>query len=87
MKLKYTFETVELDGQIMAVPVGDGSEDLPAMIRLNETAAFCLKQLAEETDEAALLAAVEREYTGDPEEIRAAVLSFVRELKENGILA
>ena len=49
MKSKYTFEKLELDGQIVAVPVGDNASDLHAVLNLNEEAMRILELLKEET--------------------------------------
>ena len=87
MKLKYEFETVELDGEIMAVPVGDNAEELHAMLRLNDTASAILKLLAEETTEEAVCKAILAEYEGDETEIRGYIHEFIGKLKEFDLLA
>ena len=51
MKSKYTFEKMELDGQIVAVPVGENASDLHAVLNLNEEAVSILECLKEETTE------------------------------------
>ena len=47
MKLKYTFEIVEIADELCAVPVGDNSENLHAVLQLNDVAAKMLKYIAE----------------------------------------
>lgn len=86
MKLKYTFETVEIADETVAVPVSANAEELPAVLHLNETASFILDHLREDTTEEALLAAVQKEYEGDPEQIRQAVHDLLTTLQENGII-
>ena len=86
MKLKYTFETVEIADETVAVPVSANAEELPAVLHLNETASFILDHLREDTTEEALLAAVQKEYEGDPEQIRQAVHDLLTTLRENGII-
>ena len=86
MKLKYEFETVEIDNEIMAVPVGDNTENLHAMLRLNETAAAILALLKEETTEQKVIDAILSEYEGDPDEIAASVRDYLQTLRDNGVL-
>ena len=86
MKLKYEFETVEIDGEIMAVPVGDNADELHAMLRLNETAAAILGLLKEETTEQAVIDGILAEYEGDPAEIAAQVRAYLQTLRDNGVL-
>ena len=38
MKIKYTFEKMELDGEIVAVPVGERAADFRAVLYVNEEA-------------------------------------------------
>ena len=87
MKLKYEFEKVEMDDQIMAVPVGEEGGKLHAMLRLNETASFILDLLREETTEEKVLEAVLKEYEGDENEIKAYISEFIAQLRENEVLA
>ena len=87
MKLKYTFETVELDGEIMAVPVGDGAEELHAMLRLNDTAAFILEQLKDDTTEEKIVDNILTEYEGDRDEIAGYVHSYIEQLASFDLLA
>lgn len=86
MKLKYELENVEMDDQIIAVPVGDNSDELHAVIRLNETASFILDHLKEDTTEEKLIEAVLSEYEGDEKEIRKYVSDFIASLNKDGLL-
>ena len=87
MKLKYEFEKVEMDGQIMAVPIGDSADELHAMLRLNETAAFILDQLKEETTEDKVAEAACKSFEGDEGKIKAYVHDFLGILSEQNFLA
>lgn len=85
MKLKYSFETVEIDGQIMAVPVGDNADQLNSMLRLNDTAAFILGLLKEDREPEDIINTVIGHYSGDAGEIRKYVGEYLEMLKSNGI--
>lgn len=85
MKLKYTFESMELDDRIIAVPVGDGAQDFRGVVKLNDSAAEIFDLLKQETTEEAVVEALKARYGDDPE-----ISSFVREaidyLAQEGVL-
>ena len=86
MKLKDGFLVREVAGQTVVLPVG-GDLDLDMMITLNETGAFLWEKLRENTDEAALVAALLAEYDVDEATAKQAVANFVAKLSDNGFLA
>ena len=85
MKLKEGFLLREVAGQNVVLPTGDDL-DLNMMITLNETAKFLWIRLQEETDEAALVAALLAEYEVDEQTAADCVATFVAQLKENDFL-
>jgi len=86
MKLKEGFILREVAGQIVVLPSGD-ELNLNMMITLNETGKFLWERLENETDEAALVAALLAEYDVDEDTAKAAVSGFVTKLNDNGFLA
>ena len=86
MKLKDGFILRRVAGETVVLPVGSGL-DLNMMITLNDTGAFLWEQLGNETDEAALVAALLKEYDVDEATARSAVSAFVKKLSDNGFLA
>ena len=48
MRLKYQFVTQKVGNQIAAVAVGEGASNFNGLLKLNETAAFIIEQLANE---------------------------------------
>lgn len=86
MKLKDTFLLRQIAGQTVVLPTS-AELDLNMMITLNETGAFLWERLVEETDEAALVCALLKEYDVDEATAAAAVKTFVKKLEENGFLA
>ncbi len=87
MKTKYTFEVMELDDGMVAVPIGGGAERFNGVLKVNETGAAILKLLAEETDEARITEALLREYSGEAAEIRGFVREFLDKLTAEGLIA
>ena len=86
MKMKDGFLLRQVAGQTVVLPIG-GDMDLNLMITLNDTGAFLWEKLQEETDEAALVAALLAEYDVDEATAKQAVANFVAKLNENGFLA
>ena len=87
MKLKFDFEVMEMDDEMVAVPVGDGSEDFHGVLKLNDSAAFLLEQLKEDVTEDQLVERVLAQYEGDKDEIRAFVKEYVASLSAEDLLA
>ena len=86
MKSKYTFEKMELDDEIVAVPVGESAADLHAVLNVNEEAMRILELLKEETTEESIVAQLLKEYTGEKEEIAAYVHQYIEQLAVEGLL-
>ena len=85
MKLKDGFLVREVAGQTVVLPVG-GDMNLDMMITLNDTGAFLWQKLQENTDEAALAAALLAEYDVDEATAKRAVSNFVAKLSDHGFL-
>ena len=85
MKLKDGFLLRNIAGQNVVLPSG-GDLDLNVMITLNDTGAFLWEKMQQETDQAALVAALLAEYDVDEVRAAAAVEGFVKKLEDNGFL-
>ena len=86
MKLKHTFEMMEIDEQKMAVPVGDGADAFHGILKLNQSAAAILELLKEETTEEEMVQKLKGGYDSSEEEIRTYVHDYVEELKKAGFV-
>lgn len=86
MKVKDGFILHEIAGQTVVLPTGD-ELNLNMMITLNDTGKFLWERLQEETDEAALVAALLSEYDVDQATAATCVSDFVAGLKANDFLA
>lgn len=85
MKLNGDFLLRKVAGQTVVLPTS-AELDLNMMITLNDTGAFLWEHLVEETDEAALVAALLGEYDVDQGTAEKAVSAFVKKLRDNGFL-
>jgi len=86
LKLKFDIEIMEMDDQSIAVPVGDGAEAFHGVLKVNESAAFILNCLKEDTTEEAIVDAILKEYAGEREEIAGFVKNYIATLQENNLL-
>ena len=86
MKSRYTFERMELDGEIVAVPVGKNASELHAVLNLNEEAMRILELLREDTTEEAVTEKLLTEYAGTREEIAPLVHAYIEQLRREGLL-
>lgn len=86
MKAKYSFEFMNLDDGLVAVPVGNNNGEFHGVLKLNETAAFILKLLDNETSETEIVDALLKEYNGDKDEISKYVHQYIEKLISEGIV-
>ena len=86
VKCRYLFERMELEGDIVAVPVGENAAEFHAVLNLNEEAMRILELLQEETTEQNVVRELLAEYSATEEEIYPMVHSFIEQLREEGLL-
>ena len=86
MKSKYTFEKMELDGEIVAVPVGKNAAELHAVLNVNEEAMRVLELLREETTEEKIVAQLLMEYECERKELASLVSAFIDQLRQEELL-
>lgn len=85
IRIREDFILRKIAGRTVVLPTS-AELDLNMMITLNDTGAFLWEHLVEETDEAALVAALLGEYDVDQETAEKAVSAFVKKLRDNGFL-
>lgn len=86
MKLKKEFVTQEFHGQQLMVAVGAEARRFHGLTRANETAAFIVDRLKNETSEAGIVAAMLEEYEVDEVTALADVRRIVNQLREIGAI-
>ncbi len=85
MKLKYEMTTMEMDGQIMAVPVNT-DDNFNAIIKMNETTSDIMKLLETETTEEKIIDSLLKIYDADRATIAKNVKNVIAALNENGLI-
>ena len=87
MKLRYEFSIMEMDGEYMAVPVGENAGSFNGMLRMNEVSAEILDLLKEDTTPEAVHRILRKRYPdSDDREIGEALTSFLNQLIREGLL-
>lgn len=82
MKLKKGFCTQTIsDGQVM-VPTAEADTDFRGIVRNNETAAFVVDLLKNDTTEEKILDALKSEYDGDEDKMRSDLRTVLNKLRE-----
>ena len=86
MHIRYAFEMMQLEDEIVAVPVGKDATDFCGVVKLNDTAAFVFNHLKEDTSEEAVLDALEEEYEATREDLKADLSKCLAQFQEKGLL-
>ena len=87
MRLKDGFVLEEIAGVYFAVATGERARECHTLVRLNGTAAFLWRKLAEgECDEAELTVALLSAYDVDEATAKADVAAFIGILEKGGFL-
>lgn len=86
MKAKYSFEIMDLDDGLVAVPVGEGAEQFHGVLKVNETAAAILKLLDKDITEGAIVEALLQEFEGKKEEVAGYVHEYIEKLASEGLV-
>lgn len=87
MKLRYELSVMEMDGEYMAVPVGENAGSFNGMLRMNEVSAEILDLLKEDTTPDAVHRILRERYPdSDDREIGEALTAFLNQLIREGLL-
>lgn len=81
MKLDPEFLLQEVGGEALLVPVGAAAGRFHGVVRLNETAAFLVEKLQNDTTSEALTEALAAEYDGTAEQFAEAVRRTLEQLR------
>ena len=87
MKLKYTFTTVNMGEEIVAVPVGDNAQEFHGVLKINDVAKDILEQLKEETTPENVHKYLKEKYPESTDkEIGETLVEFLNQLIREGLL-
>lgn len=86
MKLKYSFDSVNMGDEIIAVPVGDGAEEMHGVVKLNQSGNEIMELLKEDTTEENIINILASRYENNRKEIKEHVHLVLNKLRDAGII-
>lgn len=86
MHLRYQYETMKIMDMVVAVPVGDGTENLKSILRLNRTAASIFDLLKEETNEEQIVESLMKRFDVSRETLVRDVHLYIEEFRKRDLL-
>jgi len=86
MKLKYTFETVELGEEVIAVPVGQGASKIKGVLKLNREAKEIFEHLKSDTNEEQIVDALVLKYENSRDVLLKYVQNMIETLRTHGLI-
>lgn len=86
MRLKYELDMVDMGDKVIAVPVGDGSNDIQGVFKLNKSGKEIVSLLKTCDSEEAVVRELEKKYDGSTKDIEGYVHGFILKLQELGVV-
>ena len=86
MKLKYSFEIIDMGEELIAVPVGESANHVRGVLKMNREGAEIMQLLGSETDMKKIVDTLASKYDNDPNSLNKFVRSFVENLRSSGLL-
>lgn len=86
MKLITRFESVDMGDEIIAVPVGEGSEKIHGVLKLNRAGVEILDFLVKDISEDEIVEALCKKYDNDRTSLENDVHEAITNLKIAGLL-
>lgn len=87
MKLKSTFETVDMGDELIAVPIGEGADKVSGVIKLNKSGKQILDLLSKGLNENEVVEYLSMHYDNDRETLKLYVEKIIKVLNDAGLLA
>ncbi len=87
MKIRDGYLLRKVGSDHIVVTVGKASEEFRGMIKLNDTAAFIWKAISDGLETEQIVEKLTEQYEVSQADAEQAVLSMVKNMKDNGILA
>ena len=81
MKLKYDFEFVEVDDDIICVPLGEGAKKIQGVLKVNREGQEIIESLRNETTKESIIDSLNAKYDNDRDSLNKYVDAVVEELK------
>ena len=86
MKLKHTFEIVNMGDELIAVPVGESSQQLHGVVKLNKEGFEIIELLQKDITEEDIVVRLANKYENSIDELKLLVHSYIKHLQEYELL-
>ena len=86
MQLKCLFDMVTMDDEIIAVPVGNGAEEIHGVLKVNKEGQEILELLKNQTNENQIVDDLMEKYSNNRHELVSYVHNFIDMLREYGLI-
>lgn len=86
MKMKCTFEPVDMGSEIIAVPVGNGADQAHGVLKLNKTGLEIVDMLGKDTTIEEIVSKLTSKYNNDADTIVKYVQDIVELLRSNNLI-
>lgn len=86
MKLICTFEVVEMEDEIIFVPIGDSADEVHGVLRLNKEAFEIIKHLETDVSEEHIVDILKSKYENERSELVKYVHEVITTLREIGLI-
>ena len=86
MKFNYELEMIDMGDKVIAVPVGDNSNDIQGVFKLNKAGNEILSLLKTLDSEEAVVRELENKYDESTKDIEEYVHGFILKLQELGVV-
>lgn len=86
MKLKYTFETVDMGDEKILVPVGEGASNVQGVLRINQEGLDIVSLLKNEITEEQIVENLTDKYEDEKESLIKHVQRVLEELKRQDLI-
>ncbi len=86
MRLKYDFETMQLDDWIVAVPVGESASEFQGVVKLSDTAAVIFELLKKGVCFEEIVDELSRQFDAPREVLAKDVTRLIEDFTEKGLL-
>ncbi len=86
MKLKCNFENIDMQDEIISVPVGQDANKIQGVLKLNQSGAEIIDILKDNVTIEQIVDKLSAQYRDDKGTLTTYVMTFIDKLKSNGLI-
>ena len=86
MKLKYTLEFIDMNEEIIAVPVGEGANQLHGVVKMNKEGREIIELLENGNPTESIISILSKKYDNDQQQLSKYVYQTIDTLRNENLL-